>query len=204
MDFVDYLNVCFFGIVGSGKTTCQNTLFAALSNREHVEHILVTGASEDHVTLKIANTMTAGMRGTEMVNIRFYDTFGLTDTNWEPETFRALLRGMLPHDFAINDHYSGSLNDAMKSAIPNNSTADAKEDNVAGNASRRIHVLLMFLKHTTPRHSQYFNKFKESVKIAVEEGNLGVYQYGMLPYVYFHDLNSFPIVSCSLNTRAHT
>lgn len=146
----DIINVCFFGIVGSGKSTTQNTLMSSLITSTDVETMRPTGGGGEHVTLKVEGVDLTQSSRRMNIRMKFWDTFGLTMDNWPENNFRAFLQGKL-HSYKVTD------------VLPTLATGTTS-------LADRIHVVLLFMSSVAFKNELLFNKMADNFRVAVSEG----------------------------------
>jgi len=151
----ELINVCFFGIVGSGKSTTQNTLMSSLLTSDDVETMRPTGGGGDHVTLKIEGIDLTQSRRRMNIRMKFWDTFGLSVDNWPEHKFRDFLHGRLKN-YTIFDQISGI---AAPFTIDNNTPI-----------ADRVHVVMLFMPSEVFKNEILFNRMADSFRVAVSEG----------------------------------
>eukprot|EP01114_Cavostelium_apophysatum_P020839 TRINITY_DN7096_c0_g1_i1.p1 TRINITY_DN7096_c0_g1~~TRINITY_DN7096_c0_g1_i1.p1 ORF type:complete len:571 (-),score=147.15 TRINITY_DN7096_c0_g1_i1:141-1853(-) len=155
----ELVNVCFFGIVGSGKSTTQNTLMSALLTGEDVETMRPTGGGGEHVTLRIEGIDLTQSQRRMNVQMKFWDTFGLNSLdNWPEAKFRQFLQGRLTN-YSVFEKIE-ALAEAPFGG-PEIPTTPLSE---------RIHVVLLFMPSEVFKNEIMFARIAESFRVAVSEG----------------------------------
>merc|ERR1712107_799366 len=147
---VQDMNIVFFGLAGSGKSSFINACLTSLGAQ--VFHEMSVGGCDDHVTqtyyrLRLRNYF-PGAR------VNLWDTWGLDHENYCNQFFRFILGGHLPHGYDMK-HRTNMM--------------DLKDFYDMRPFIRKIHACLMFVPIGITEDMDLLNRMRDNVQIAQEE-----------------------------------
>jgi len=121
------LNILLFGLAGATKSSFLNSIFTLLNRDNPTSIITRTGAggAAHH------NTTTLAKFELEYTNIVLWDTWGLTQKNYDGGELEYILQGLLPSKWEMNYKIAEEIE-----AINANNTSKSQ---------RRIHCVLFFI-----------------------------------------------------------